>query len=308
MRSTAALFACALACSSPPTPRATATRTPTLAPTPTPTPTPPAEPPYDLAADRARIVSRAQDELGERTRTEIVQDVFVLVAPPGWNQRALAASTSITKDALDAYFHDRFETPPARALAVLLFPDETTYQAYCAAHLGGACDSPFGLYRPDLRAIVMNAGSGLGTLTHELVHPIVEADFPRAPTWINEGIASLFEAPVFPRKGEVHGVKNWRLPRLLAGMRSPNERDFARLDALFGTSDETFRGAREKLYYATARYVCQWLDERGWLWPFYRAYKAGFASDPTGRASFTRVTGMTPEDANAKWAVWVNRL
>jgi len=42
----------------------------------------------------------------------------------------------------------------------------------------------------------MNAGLGLGTLTHELIHPIVETDFPRAPTWINEGIASLFEAPM----------------------------------------------------------------------------------------------------------------
>ena len=40
------------------------------------------------------------------------------------------------------------------------------------------------------------------TITHELVHPIVESDFPRAPTWIDEGLASLFEAPVLPRPGE----------------------------------------------------------------------------------------------------------
>lgn len=269
---------------------------------------PPSPPAYDLAADRDRIAARATDELGKTTRTEVVEDVFVLVAPPGWNARALASSTSITKSALGAYFNGRFDKHPERAVGVLLFPNETTYQTYCKGHLGGECDSPFGLYRPDLRAIVMNAGSGLGTLTHELVHPIVEADFPRAPTWINEGIASLFEAPVIPKTGEIHGAKNWRLPRLLAGMRSPEEKGAARLDALFGTTDDTFRGPREKLYYATARYVCQWLDERGWLWAFYHAYRDGFAADPTGRASFTRVTGMSPEDANAKWTAWVKRL
>ena len=275
------------------------------APPTTPSPLPP---PYDLAADRARIAATAREELGPKTRTDVVEDVFVLVAPPGWNDRALAASTSTTKNALAAYFNGRFDKHPARAIAVLLFPNETTYQAYCAAHLGGACDTPFGLYRSDLQSIVMNAGSGLGTLTHEIVHPIVEADFPSAPTWLNEGIASLFEAPVMPRKGEIHGVKNWRLPRLVAGMRSPDERAFARLDALFGTSDETFRGRREKLYYATARYVCQWLDERGWLWPFYHAWRDGFAKDPTGRASFASATGMTPEDATPKWLAWVRRL
>ena len=273
-----------------------------------PSPPPAAPPPYDLAADRARIESLARAQLGGATRAETVEDVFVLIAPPGWNDRALASSTSITKSALEAYFHGRFRAHPARAVGVLLFPNEKSYQAYCSDRLGEPCDSPFGLYLPDQRAIVMNARSGLGTLTHELVHPIVEADFPSAPTWVNEGIASLFEAPVIPRRGEIHGVKNWRLPRLLSGIRSPAERSVARLDALFGTTDETFRGPLEKLYYATARYVCQWLDERGWLWPFYHAYRDGFAADPTGRAAFERTTGMKPEDANAKWRAWVERL
>jgi hypothetical protein len=271
-------------------------------------PAKPAPPPYDLAADRARIAERATNDLGGKTRTEVVEDVFVLVAPPGWSAPALAASTRITRSALSAYFNGRFDKRPARAVGVLLFPNERTYQAYCKAHLGGECDTPFGLYRADLQAIVMNAGSGLGTLTHELVHPILEADFPGAPTWLDEGIASLFEAPVIPRKGEIHGIKNWRLPRLLAGMRSPDDEAAARLDALFGTSDDTFRGPRESLYYATSRYVCQWLDSRGWLWPFYHAYRDGFASDPTGRESFARVTGMTPEQANPKWTAWVKRL
>ena len=267
-----------------------------------------APPPYDLASDRAHIEEVARTELGASTTSQTAEDVFVLVAAPGWNKASLAASTDLTTRAIDAYFNGRFDTKPARAIGVYLFADAASYQAYCKAHLGGECDSPFGMYHPNVRRIVMNAGPGLGTLTHELVHPIVEADFPRAPTWINEGIASLFEAPVMPTKGEIHGMKNWRLPRLLAGMRSLDEKDDARLDALFGMSDDVFRGAREKLHYATARYVCQWLDARGWLWPFYHAYRDGFDADKTGEKAFEHTTGMTPSAANNAWTTWVKTL
>jgi hypothetical protein len=165
------------------------------------------------------------------------------------------------------------------------------------------------MYHPSIRRIVMNAGSGLGTLTHELVHPIVEADFPNAPTWVNEGIASLYEAPVIPKAGEVHGVKNWRWPRLITGMKRDDEKNDARLDALFGMSDEAFRREPlERLHYATARYVMQWLDQKGWLWTFYRAYRDGFEDDKTGAKAFARATGMTPAAANAAWTAWVKAL
>lgn len=269
---------------------------------------PPPPPPYDLVADRARIVDVAHDELGASVPATVVQDAFVLVAAPGWIEAALQASKSLATRAIDAYFNGRFDKRPARAVGVYLFPDGKTYQAYCRARLGGDCPSVFGFYRPDLRRIIMNAGPGLGTLTHELVHPIVEADFPGAPTWIDEGLASLFEAPVMPREGEIHGMKNWRLPRLLTGMNAAKEQSSARLDALFGMANETFRDDLEKLHYATARYVCQWLDERGLLWPFYRQWRDGVKDDPTGEKTFTKVVGMTPAQANVPWTAWVKKL
>jgi hypothetical protein len=269
-------------------------------------PSPP--PPYDLAADRARIADVARTELGTAT-IDTAQDVFVLVGAPGWDAKSLAASTDLTTRALDAYYSGRFDTRPTRAIGVYLFADKASYQSYCKQHLGRACDSPFGVYHPEVRRIVMNAGPGLGTLTHELVHPIVEADFPKAPIWINEGIASLFEAPTLgPKRGEIHGMKNWRLPRLLSGMRSRDERYHARLDSLFGMTDEAFRGPLEKLHYATARYVCQWLDARGWLWPFYHAWRDGYDTDRTGAKAFERITGMSPALATTTWTAWVHAL
>jgi hypothetical protein len=272
---------------------------------------PPAAPPppaYDLAADRIRIVDEAQRDLGQGTITAVADDVFVLIGAPGWGQRQLGASLELTRSALAAYYNGRFRTHPARALAVYLFPNAPPYKRYCRAKWNEECLSVFGFYHPDERKLVMNAGPGLGTLTHELVHPIVEADFPDAPTWINEGIASLFEAPMVYRPGEIRGVKNWRHPRLVRAIASQKERAGVRLDALFGMPDDTFRGEDEDLHYAMARYACQWLDQKKELWPFYQRWRDNFASDSTGEKAFTEVDGHTPAEATTDWLRWVNAL
>jgi hypothetical protein len=125
---------------------------------------------------------------------------------------------------------------------------------------------------------------------------------------LNEGVASLFEALTMPAAGEIHGVKNWRHARLLRALRSPEEHDEASLARLFELDDATFRNDAEDLHYATARYLCQWLDHKGKLWPFYRHFREHRQGDPTGRGSFKTIVGKTPQQANAEWASWVKRL
>jgi len=290
----------------PPPPAAIAPAAPLALPDAPATATEP--PPYDLAADRIERLSAGTRDLGRGARGVVAEDTFVLVGEAAFGEAALRSSLDLAARALAAYFHDRFRTRPARAISVYLFASAKSYEGYCKRTLSDACISRFGFFLSAERRIVMNAGPGLGTLTHELVHPIVEADFPNAPTWIDEGLASLFEAPALPRAGEIHGVKNWRLPRLVAALESRRERETARIDALFGMSNETFRDDDEDLHYAMARYLCQWLDGRGQLWPFYRAWRDGFAHDPSGAAAFEAVTGLTPAAANPKWTSWVRAL
>jgi hypothetical protein len=265
-----------------------------------------AAPLYDLPADVAGRSEEARRELGKRAAVETVEDVFVLVTPGGAG--SLGETKGLTKKVLEAYFNGRFSKRPAQAVSVYLFPDAKPYEAYCQKRWGEACGSPFGFYRPDERRIVMNAGPGIGTLTHELVHPIIETDFPAAPQWLNEGIASLFEALSMPGPGQIHGVKNWRHPRLLRALRSNEERGQASLPALFAMNDATFRNDHEDLHYATARYFCQWLDQQGKLWPFYQRYRDHHADDPSGSAAFQAVVGRSVADANDDWARWVKRL
>lgn len=77
------------------------------------------------------------------------------------------------------------------------------------------------------------------------------------------------------------------------------------LKSLFAVNDEAIEGGDQDLDYAMARTFCQWLDGRGQLWPFYRAWRDAVAEDATGEKSFARVTGMTLEQADAVWLAWV---
>jgi hypothetical protein len=284
---------------SAPTAPALASETP-----PAPSVSPPSAPPYDLAADLLQRKEALRAELGANTAFQLVEDVFLLASPAGTPGK----SAYVAQLALGAYFNQRFSRKPERAVSVLLFPAAPPYDAYCRAHYGSDCSTPFGFYQRASRTVVMNVAPGIGTLTHELVHPIVESDFPGAPDWIDEGIASLYEAFTFPKAGEIRGRKNFRHPNLLAALRSDPEQSRPNLPALFAKSDDVFRGPDESLNYATARYFCQWMDSQRRLWPFYRAWRDDFANDPSGVKAFARVMGKSPSEANAAWVAWVTAL
>jgi hypothetical protein len=271
-------------------------------------PEPPTGPAYDLASDRERRARVAKEELGPRTITTVVSDIFVVIGPPGWQGGAFEQSVSLMRSSMAGYLNNRFGKKPSEAISVYLFPEGQTYEAFCKKKYAAPCIAHYGFYQPGDRYMVMNIGLGLGTLTHEIVHPLVESDFPEAPTWLNEGIASVFEAPVITKPGEIHGVKNWRHPRLKRALTSATEREHARLDVMFAMRDDVFRSDNEDLHYAMARYVCQWLDERGKLWAFYQRWRDTVATDPHGEKAFKDVVGMTPAEANPLWTKWTLAL
>ena len=81
----------------------------------------------------------------------------------------------------------------------------------------------------------------------------------------------------------------------------------ASLPTLFAMDDTVFRGPRMALNYATARYLCLWLDQRGLLWPFYQRWRDGFATDPTGELAFRATLGESPAEANEAWTLSPSR-
>jgi len=262
-----------------------------------------------LAADVEARVAAARQLFGARVPVRVVADRFVLV---GADPRApFGPAVDLAERALDVYTRRFFARLPDRAVSVYLTASAARFDDVCARVSPDDCDAEaglLGLYDRRARAVLVDLGPGLPSLTQELVHPLVQTDFVRAPAWLDEGIASLFEKPVFAPPGELHGAKNWRYDVLARALATPALHGPLRPSLLFDLNDDSFLISDQGAHYALARFVCQWLDERGQLWPFYRAWRDSLAEDPSGEKTFARVTGLTPTQADAVWLAWLRAL
>jgi hypothetical protein len=206
--------------------------------------------------------------------------------------------------ARDLLRKDFFVRSPGKVITVWVFPDQESYMRGSSAILGTVPDTPYGFFLPCQRALVVDAGLGYGTLVHEMVHAFIAADFPDAPVWMNEGLASLFEAPREER-GHLVGAINWRLPALKRAIAQGRAPSFARMaDA----GRWAFSGKDGELLYATARYLCFYLQERGQLVRFYRAFRARVSDDGTGLATLQDTTAKDLSKLRAEWERFVGGL
>lgn len=242
-----------------------------------------------------------RDRLKRDGMTVVVEPPFVVVGDNAGIVRRRSAG--ILRWAISRYEADLFETGPSRIVEIWLFRNEKTYRRGAMKYFGDEPSTPYGYYSPEDSAIIMNIGPGAGTLTHEVVHPYVEADFPAAPSWLNEGIASLYEYPTDVR-GHIAGKVNWRLPGLQRAIRA---RTLPALPVLLSTTTDEFYGA-EYDSYAFARFLMQHLQEEGKLFEFYARFRAAAADDPTGEATLAAVLGEDLATYEARWRKWVMTL
>ena len=116
-----------------------------------------------------------------------------------------------------------FPNPSTRRIVALIsespFPlADATRQLY--EQDGVDVSAPFlGYYNPADNLIMATSGSqGHGTLIHEMVHALIESDFPDAPDWLDEGLASLYERSLWASGGRLVPVANWRMYRIGRGI------------------------------------------------------------------------------------------
>lgn len=238
-----------------------------------------------------------EHELAGQGYTVVITAPFVVVGDGGANQ---------VKHIANGFLHDKarmmeqdfFAKRPAKLIEVWLFRNEKSFRAGAKKFFHDEPDTPYGYYSPDASALIMNV-DGLGTLSHELVHPYMEANFGEPAAWFNEGLASLFERPS-ERKGHLIGLPNWRLPNLKKEIRAKTLPSLAKLVAT--TRDEFYGAAWDA--YAQARYLIYYLQEHGQLKAFYDAALAD-KHDPTGRAALEGVLGEHLETFDPKWRTWV---
>lgn len=189
--------------------------------------------------------------------------------------------------AVSAMRHSYFDAEPNQPITVLVFRGEESYNRYCEKLFDERGISIYGYYKPKLRTLVLNLGTGRGTLLHELTHALASFDFAEMPDWLNEGLASLHEQSRIraDRNGPwIEGLSNWRLPGLQQVAKAGQLSSLSEL-----LESPHFRGPDEGTNYAQARYFCLYMQEQGVLESFYRKYRERFEKDPRGLLALSRV-------------------
>ena len=253
----------------------------------------------DLETRKAEL----EKKLAGQGFTVVIEAPFVVIGDEG-AAKVKSRSTGFLRWVVTLLEKDFFTKRPEKIVEVWLFKNEKTYRKGAKKFFNDEPETPFGYYSPEDEALVMNIGPGAGTLSHELVHPYMEANFPNVPAWFNEGLASLYEQPR-ERDGHMWGTTNWRLPGLQTMIKN---KSLPTLKALLSTSRDGFYEASYDSY-AYARFLCQYLQDHGKLRDFYKKFLAD-TKDRTGVTALEAVLGKdlaTFQPEFNKWALGLRR-
>jgi hypothetical protein len=200
-----------------------------------------------------------------------------------------------------------FSQDPDHVITIWLFKDKTSYDQNVVDIFRRRPHTPFGYYSPWDKALVMNIDTGGGTLVHEIVHPFIAANFPDCPSWLNEGLGSLYEQ-CHDNNGHIWGRTNWRLRGLQEAIKD-EEYDMPTFEDLCSTTTREFYDDDPGTNYAQARYLLYYLQQQGLLRKYYHEFLRSVKDDPTGYETLKRTLGEDDMEAfQKKWTEYVLEL
>lgn len=236
--------------------------------------------------------------------TLVIQDPWIVIGNDT-PDRVRAFATGTVRWATEKLKQNYFTKDPEQIIDIWLFKDDAGYRKYARELFHDEPTTPYGYYSDAHHALIMNIGTGGGTLVHEMVHPFIRTNFTDCPTWFNEGLGSLYEQSA-ERDGHIVGLTNWRLKGLQDAIRKralPSFKDLA------ATSPADFYASDRGNNYAQARYLCYYLQEKGLLLGFYRDFRDNVKNDPTGYNTLVRVLDQKDMAAFQKrWEDFVLKL
>lgn len=233
----------------------------------------------------------------------IVQSPLVIIGPapePELQNTYRKTILPIYRAVLHSYSHTR----PDRPITIFMLNTPDEYRLFARKIDNYDALRYHGYYLRKEDRIVLDASSGNGTLAHELTHALLAFDFPNAPEWFDEGLASLHEQCEFSTDGDtLIGLNNWRLGTL---GRAAQNRQLQPLGKLIRQG--AFRGEGEGLHYAEVRYLCLYLQRRGLLRKFYHEFRDSVAIDPHGLDTLCRVLEVDSITAiDEGFRVWLRK-
>lgn len=255
-------------------------------------------------ADFTKHVRELRAKLPDDDFHIVVESPFVVIGNESREMVERRAAGTI-RWAVERLKRDYFERDPDHIIDIWLFKDKASYEKHAETLFGERPTTPFGYYSSRHRALVMNISTGGGTLVHEIVHPFVAANFPQCPAWFNEGLGSLYEQ-CGDRDGHIAGYTNWRLRGLQQAIRTRSVPSF---EDLCNTRRNAFYTEDRGTNYAQARYLCYYLQEKGLLIKYYKAFLAAHRDDPAGYVTLQTVLGEEDmESFQDRWEQFVLKL
>lgn len=153
----------------------------------------------------------------------------------------------------------------------------------------------------DLSFILINYAEdyafGLAVYAHELSHALMRMEYPGAPIWLNEGLATMFENCRI-EGGQLQYRFGYSLRRLQSGQIIP-------LSRLFAATKQDFNGPEHAVFYDMAGLFCYFLYSRNQLIPLYIDMRGGQAKGVNGEGTVARVTGRAIVDLEKVWHEWL---
>ncbi len=163
------------------------------------------------------------------------------------------------------------EQTPKREVDACLFERAADYRRFSDDVMGGR-PSELGFYDPASRVVVVNlAGGGARNMAHELTHALIGDDWPEIPSWLTEGLGSLYGGADLDARGS-HFFVNYRHADVLAALNAGTLPD---ANALLKATPAEVYGERVMMWYGLARDVLLFQESNGELSSFYAAVKAG---------------------------------
>lgn len=267
---------------------------------------------WDRELSASAVVVARCERQANKLGLELPETTHVVIHPPfvlagdlsrfeleGWFHRSIVP-------AVVAINHTYGQKLPDQPVSIVLMREEEGYRASVARLFDRDDVSIYGFFHPRDRILVVHLGGGGGTLIHELTHALVLADFPRAPLWLNEGLASLHEACDILLESSGPSIRprlNWRLATLRSHLARGTLPSVASL-----VEDDAFRHERAGLDYAMARYWCLYLDELGLLRKGYARMRERAVEETSNSPRPTDMLPNTPiSRVDANFRSWLAR-
>lgn len=195
------------------------------------------------------------------------------------------------RNTIDAMVNNYVSVTPDKVTPVFLFTEFETYKEFTLKNtdISESDISPYGYFKISKNIIAIRYVTWKGSPKHEVTHRFTKSDFPNAPSWFDEGLSSMNERSTF-KNGNLTADFSWRI---IAIRRAINDNKYTGLETLMRTNDEELYGKRTSFYYGQSRYLLGYLQGKGLLEKYYKAFRDTYHNDNTGISQLEKILGKS---------------